>query len=173
VFTLEGSLNGLDWDGLYATNDACSAHSGVFCWQATGEGFSGDSGYLHPGGFPIRGHALRNFDVLNNVGTVSVSNGGVLEIEGSKVEIKSIAVDSASGLGTIKNAKFPKEGGTLNVAGFKEGQSALPLSFADCGGTENIAKWSLLLDGKPTVKKIAVKNGIAHVVPPGMMVLLR
>jgi autotransporter-associated beta strand protein len=173
VFTLEGSLNGLDWDGLYSTNDACSAHSGVFCWQATGEGFSGDSGYLHPGGFPIRGHALRNFDVLNNVGTVSVSNGGVLEIEGSKVEIKSIAVDSASGLGTIKNAKFPKEGGTLNVAGFKEGQSALPLSFADCDGTENIAKWSLLLDGKPTVKKIAVKNGVAHVVPPGMTVLLR
>ena len=173
VFTLEGSLNGLDWDGLYATNDACSVHSGTFCWQATGEGFSGNSGYLHPGGFPIRGHALRNFDVLNHVGTVSVSNGGVLEIEGRKVEIKSIVVDAASGLGTIKNAKFPKEGGTLNVAGFKEGSSALPLSFADCDGTENIAKWSLLLDGKPTVKKIAVKNGVAHVVPPGMTVLLR
>ncbi|MBO5940555.1 MAG: autotransporter-associated beta strand repeat-containing protein [Kiritimatiellae bacterium] len=173
VFTLEGSLNGLDWDSLYMTDSACSAYPNVFRWQSAGDEFLNNSSYCHPGGYPIRGYALRDFDVLKNIGTVSVSGGGILEIEGRKIEIKSIAVDATSEPGTIRNAKFPKEGGELNVSALKEGASAMPLQFVDCDGVENIAKWSLLLDGKSTTKKIVFKNGIVHVVPAGMMVLLR
>jgi hypothetical protein len=173
TYVLEGSLNGLDWDEVYSTNSAASVHSRTFCWQSTGYVFSPSTSVRHTGGFPVRGHALRDFEVLKNIGTVSVSGGGVLEVEGKKVEVRSIAVDVASGGGILKNVKFADRDRELDIAWGGEGEVALPLTFADCDGVENIAGWTLSVGGEPTRKKIAVKNSVVHIVAPGMTVVLR
>lgn len=173
TYTLEGSLNGLNWDELYVTNSACSPHNYTFRWQATG-GALVSSTYEHAGGFPIRGHSLREFDVLKNVGAVSVSGGGVLEIEGKRIDVKSMTVDISSGGGTIKNVKFAEQDGELDVAGITGSDTvALPLALEGCEGVESISGWSLSLDGAPSARKIGVRNGVVCVLAKGFAVMVR
>ena len=116
---------------------------------------------------------MRDFDVLKNVGAVSVSGGGVLEVEGKKIEVKKISVYVASGGGTLKNVKFADRDGELDVVWGGEGEVALPLTFTDCDGVENIAGWTLSVGGEPTRKKAVVRNGVVHIVAPGMTVVIR
>ena len=116
---------------------------------------------------------MRDFDVLKNVGAVSVSGRGVLEIEGKKIEVKKGSVDVASGGGILKNVKFADRDGELDIVWGGEGEVALPLTFADCDGVENIAGWTLSVGGELTRKKIAVKNSVVHIVAPGMTVVFR
>ena len=116
---------------------------------------------------------MREFEVLENGVAVSVSGGGVLEVEGKKIEVKRVYVDVASGGGTLKNVKFADRDGELDVAWSGEGELALPLTLNDCDGVENIAGWTLSVGGEPTKKKVAVKNGVVHIVAPGMTVTIR
>ena len=87
----------------------------------------------------------------SHVDMVSVSSNGTLRVD-SPVEARGVRCDVASGGGRVEGFSFPP-GGDLWVTGVGSGMAVLPIVFADCTGVENLAGWTLHVNGRATTSR--------------------
>lgn len=172
-YVLEGSVNGLDWDELYTTNNAPLA-SASWYWTSSNKRFNANETRANTSGYPIRGRSMRIYAVPENIGVVSVAEGATLETEGGELEISKLRVD-ATGAGTLRGFSFA-ENGTLDVVNFPVGVTVmrLPGVYDSVAGFENIGNWNLTLQGqvKPSIG-FRVTDGSIMVFRPGTQIHLR
>lgn len=184
-FTVEASLDGVTWNVL--TNvDAAAVHYDGGMWSCQGgytngeEAHTGSFANSYPNGtphykwYPVAGAPDVLPSVLDSVGTVSVSGGGVLRLEGDgDVTLSDVCVDAASG-GTIDGFSFA-ETGTLSVVNAAEsGRVDLPLAIVNATGVSNIGAWNLIVNGVATSRRklTATESGFA-LVPVGFIMVVR
>ena len=178
---LEGSADGTDWYVLYdnATtgeefpdvptpynwwlSDGISASNASHARPA-GTGFEVSTSYV-----PDDAPATQFPDGVN----VQVLNGATLTTT-APYEIKSLRVD-ASGAGTIDGFSFAESGTIDVVLGDNTSKPvALPGTYMNCSGMENIANWTIKFNGaKFAGYRAKVNNGTITVVPRGMMISFR
>ena len=183
AYSLEGSINGLQWDTLYATNDAPLA-SASWYWTSADKRFNNNEIVVSAtSGYPIRGHSLRTFSTLSDVSAISVAAGATLQIAGlaenETLPLKSgvtLTVDcgQTSAPATIRGLAFP-ETGTVNLVNVPKGGSAfVPMdTSASVGFAANVSRWTVKKDGELTKYKISASSSGISVVPPGMVILVR
>lgn len=123
-------------------------------------------------GFPIIGKADLPMP-LQNVRSVSVAAGATLRAE-TDVYIASLKV-AADGAGTLEGFTFASDG-TLDVEfdGDLPRSAVLPGSYVDCSGIENVAGWSLKVNGSLSNKyRIRASGGVIRLTPRGAVILIR
>jgi len=183
AYSLEGSINGLQWDMLYATNDAPLASSSWY-WTSADKRFNNNEIVVSAtSGYPIRGHSLRTFATLTNVSNIFVAAGATLQVAGlaenETLPLKSgvtLTVDcgQTSSPATISGLAFP-ETGTVNLVNVPKGGNVLvPMdTSASVGFTANVSRWTVQKDGEPTKYRISASASGISVIPPGIVILVR
>ena len=171
LFALEGSTDGVIWEPLFDQDiltDGTLHKNGVWYY---GDNYS--EGAAKGLKFDHTTSSRPAATVLPNVGTVSVSGGGTLRIEGEPVEIDSMEVNPLSG-GTISNVTFAANG-TLVVREIPEGSDiALPGTYQDVSGFEEIAEnWTLDAGRKSKSYQIVNRNGELHLLKKGLVLIFR
>ena len=183
AYSLEGSINGLQWDMLYATNDAPLA-SASWYWTSADKRFNNNEIVVSAtSGYPIRGHSLRTFATLTNVSNIFVAAGATLQVAGlaenETLPLKSgvtLTVDcgQTSSPATISGLTFP-ETGTVNLVNVPKGGNVLvPMdTSASVGFAANVSRWTVQKDGEPTKYRISASASGISVIPPGIVILVR
>lgn len=179
-WSLEGSVDGIHWenvnpeggDYVITTNDyPAVANDSTFV--KTNTKFTTSDTSAHLGGWSIRGMVTNSYTVLDNVGTVSVAIGAMLEIENAQAEIGSLRVDARNGGGTIRGAKFAAEG-EIDFIGYEEDIKSVAILLEGAMDTDNIANWSVRIGGvvKPAWRT-AYMNGELKIIKPGLSIIVR
>ena len=189
VASMEASVDGVNWDFVEtnATGAVVAEHEYDFSiplggsannsnrWYSDGErqvNWTPEEGTTpRPGkGFPMRSRA--GFPMpLQNVRSVSVSAGATLKTDAG-VEIRSLKVDSA-GAGTIDGFAFA-ENGTIDVIDAPRESSFLPGTYENCSGLENIAGWTLKIDGAVNSRcMVRARDGKLFFTRPGFIITFR
>ena len=125
-------------------------------------------------GFPMKPRADLPMP-LQNVRSVSVAENATLRTE-TPVTLHSLKVDSA-GAGTLDGFTFAA--GTdctldLSFAGELPSKAELPGTYVNCEGMENLAGWSVKVNGDKSHKyRVNVLNGKIIVVMRGLSVVIR
>jgi hypothetical protein len=183
---LEGSRDGIHWDMLHdmpitnSTMRCRSSNHRYYAANRTSNGANADypewpeiNNYTTTENAPeIAGATNRNINVMEGFDYVKVAEGASLVADGEGLEISSLRVDP-SGAGLIDGFSFAKNG-TLDVTEVeKSGRVELPGVYTNVSGFNNIASWSLTVDGESTKRKITIEGDTIVLVNPGMRVILR
>ena len=182
---LEGSLDGRHWTTVYdnATQDEAltTPISTYNCWISDGVAASNTS-HERPLG---KGLAVsRSYpadpepkDQFAHVESVSVAAGatlaaGTTSTANATLPLAGLTVDAA-GAGTLQGFAFAKNG-TLDVRNLPAGGMALPGTYLNCEGLENLANWQISRDGLVSSRLHAsVRNGVIYVTTPGLTLNIR
>jgi hypothetical protein len=112
---------------------------------------------------------------------ISVAVGARLAVTGGDaIELPSgikLIVDGTTGAGTLVNMVLP-ESGTLALVNVPEysGSLEMPILGENVTGLDNIANWTLSIDGVPqstSKRKCRYSNGKIVLYNPGTVVVLR
>ena len=175
-YFVDGSVDGVHWNRLSTVNALTETRS-ADCWQYAGSSFGtgGESNKEHTVACTIDSQPAAPFDVLNNVVSVSVDGGAVLECEGN-VTIPALAADMSAGCGTISNFTFAVSG-EVYLSNVPDGnEPVLPgWTFVDCTDMENIASWNVRVDGSPRSRwrAKASADGVVSILRPGTVFSVR
>ena len=168
TFSMSGSLDGIHWDVLTNVTLTSFAQSD---WSFSGGTPTADSIATHTGGCPIAGGPEGTANALEGVSSVSVAVGARLVAQGAAT-IPGLTVDAA-GAGTVDGFAFA-ESGTLDVLNLPAGGGALPGTYVNCTGFENIRNWTLTAGGNPAGKyRMSVSGDSIRIVPVGIRVVVR
>ena len=190
IATMEASVDGIHWD-LVETNSTgavVAEHEYDFSIPLGGPNGNNSNKWYSDGtsqvnwdpttgttprpgkGFPMRARA----DIptpLANVRSVSVAAGATLKTYDG-IEISKLKVDAA-GAGTIDGFTFA-ENGTIDVIDAPREPTFLSGTYVNCSGLENIAGWTLKIDGTVNAKcKVGVRDGKLYFTRPGFIVTFR
>ena len=130
-------------------------------------------------GWPLQGDSGRTWTVMPNT-PVKVASGATLRADISANEAAGAPVLnditlSAAGGGTIDGFAFAASG-TLNIENMPatSGRVDIPVSFVNATGLENVARWSLYLDGAidPTKTAMVSASGVS-IIDRGLQIILR
>lgn len=173
---LEGSVDGKTWSTCHDIDAAPWPSSGSYSSQWSFSGGGNDNKTTspashHTGGQAIVGHSEGTAFVCTNL--CSVAAGATLEAEGF-VELRGLRL-RRSGNGTFRGFSIG-EIGTLDFDGMAAGASVvtLPATFDGVTGLDNLASWSVSLNGtaKPGYS-IRIVDGQVTVMKSGLMLLVR
>ncbi len=197
IASMEASVDGVNWE-LVETNalgEVVSVHDYDFSiplgsanpgaqkgnsnrWYSDGTSqinWNPETGTTpRPGkGFPIRGRA--NIPTpLANVRSVSVAIGATLKTDAGVV-IHSLKVDAA-GAGAIDGFDFAQDC-ALDVVSAEElplRGLALPGTYVNCEGLDNVAGWSVKVNGTKSNKyRVRMRGGQVCIVPRGINISFR
>ena len=151
IYSVLGSMDGRNWDELFATNSVTYDMRSSY-WKYAGAKYTSGmtASTKHVGGQEIASAPIgyEPPQVLSDVRSVRVDAGAVLELAEGNVELSSLAVDCAAGAGTIKGFTFAAEG-TLDLvnASSIEGVADVMIDISATDGWENIAGWTLTVNG--------------------------
>ncbi len=169
IWTLEGSVDGFEWDEIDSVTNCPFSSSAQWAWGRA-KSYNVGEAAVHAGGRAINGSTNKVAHVISPDCPVSVV-GGVLKCIG-KATLANLSVD-CSGAGTIDGFDFAQEG-TLNVDGMAGDSAELPITFENAGGVENIAGWTLKVGGSETCHyRHSVSGGTIKVYKVGMRVIIR
>ncbi|MCQ2390033.1 MAG: autotransporter-associated beta strand repeat-containing protein [Kiritimatiellae bacterium] len=176
---LEGSLDGRHWTTVYdnaTQGEALTTEIPNFnCWVSDGVNASNAS-HERPIG---KGLAVsRSYpadpepkDQFAHVESVSVAAGATLT-SNATLPLAGLTVDAA-GAGTLQGFTFAANG-TLDVRNLPAGGMALPGTYLNCEGLENLANWQVSRDGTVSSRLHAyVRNGVIYVTTPGLTLNIR
>lgn len=170
AFSMEGSIDGIHWDML--TNVTLSTTKSSY-WAFKYTSYSTGTADTHTGGCPIAGGPEGTANALEGAGTsFSVAAGARLVAQGAAT-IPGLAID-ADGAGTVEGFAFA-ESGTLDVKNFPKKGGALPGTYVNCTGLENVANWTLSNGDSGRVLSswsISVKDGVITLIPPGAVLIV-
>ena len=179
-WSLEGSVDGIHWEnvnpdgGDYAitTNDyPAVAFDSRFV--KINQAWSNGLAAKHTGGWEIRGTSTNALAVLANVRTVQVDAGATLEIENAQSEISKLCVDAQLGAGTIRGAAFAANG-SIRIKGYSREKLSIPFDLSGSTDVENLADWSVTVDGKTSAGyRVCYAAGKLSVYPPGALLIVR
>lgn len=185
-YFVEASLDGCAWTRLktFEGESAPSTKNGCD-WKYSGGDVevttSSGTVLLHPNvnWDPIDPAPSAYPNVMENVGTVSVSGGATLELEpGSRpVVFDDLRVDAKAGAGSIVGFTLAQDG-TLTVENLdsKDHEVELPIDISNATDARNVSGWTLVVNGKNVTDKgwrIRSAGGKVSVIRPGMMLLVR
>lgn len=169
TFSMEGSLDGVHWEFL--TNVTSTAAKGK--WTFAASSVTADNAATHTGGCPIAGGPEGTANALEGAGSsFSVAEGARLVAQGAAT-IPGLVVD-ADGAGTVDGFAFA-ENGTLTVNNLPKNGGALPGTYVNCTGLENVANWTLSNGDSGRVLSswsISVKDGVITLIPPGAVLIV-
>lgn len=170
-FRFEGSTDGIHWDRLFDDKDDLQIPEFQPKW------FSDPTAAISYGVRQGKGYAFDDdtgLDVDHHqyaFSAVGASGNGVLDIQGDALSVSGLVVNASLPAGTISNVVFAASG-TLDVqnADISVGVPlALPGDYSQLAGVDNIARWSVTMDGEEyRSRKIAVKNGRLILMPKGI-----
>ena len=177
-FMLEGSTDGDNWHVLYnnaTEGEAFSTNPTVYnSWLSDLVSATGDN---RPEG---KGIAISSsyqpedeFVQFPNGLKAQVVSDGVLVAKGP-VTVNELTIDAASA-GTLDGVTFAQNG-TLDVvfSGEQPSKAELPGTYVNCEGMENLAGWSVKVNGDKSHKyRVNVLNGKIIVVMRGLSVVIR
>ena len=176
AYSIEASMDGVNWIGL---EDVVGAKENVTAarWNSDDTVVSHDD---RPGcGYAMDGRLCckpgeSSFDLVESV---SVDAGATLKADcadGLKLPIKGLTVDPAKGAGTIDGFAFA-ETGTFNLTSLPPGGSKYRFTLRNCTGFENVADWSVRLNGQETGKYeiVVSEDGSVTIVRKGALVIIR
>ena len=169
-FSMEGSLDGIHWDVLTNTVDATV---GANYWSFSDKKYTAGTAATHTGGCPIAGGPEGTANALEGAGSsFSVAADAHLVAQGAAT-IPGLVVD-ADGAGTVEGFAFA-ESGTLVVNNLPRKGGALPGTYVNCTGLENVANWTLSNGDSGRVLSswsISVKDGVITLIPPGAVLIV-
>ena len=161
---LEGSVDGRYWDFLDRKENPVVSKKGKYWYHSD----SADFDASNPG-FEIAEEAPAK---TVRIGSVSLQ-GGTLATD-APVEVSDLVIDATSG-GTMDGFAFA-DSGTLAVNGFMSGNDAtvLPVTFSNCTGLGNVARWSFTLNGAATTnRRVMVSRNKIRIVKLGCVLVYR
>ena len=182
-FKFEGSADGVNWVDLCVTNDLGNAYDAQR-WGSTASLGEGKREPYYPDvqdrpgkGFFFSRRAVAPIypTALVGAGPISVAGGAKLAYEGDVAPIAALSVDATGeNPGVIAGATFAGEG-TLTVTGVPSGTKCmtLPLTFADVVGLENIAGWTVIVNGRSGSFDARIVNGRIEILRHGFMLIVR
>ena len=174
-YTLEGSVDGLNWDVL-SDHDTFKEPDGRYAWRFSKEECAVGSGSKpHSGGEAIRGVPLQTYSTLSSVKSVSVAAGASLVADGDPISLPAgvtLAV-YAGGNGKLEGFVLPTTG-TVDVLDWDGESGFASLDFSGTTGWSNIDGWTVTVGGTATsrLKVKASANGLS-LVKTGMTIVIR
>ena len=172
-YSIEGSTDGFVWDELASESDA-PVPATRRVWAHTGT----KNLTSNPNAPAISGRSGRTIRVMDDVRSVSVSDGATLKLEGGgMVALKGLKVDAKASSGSIVGFSLAEEG-TLTVENVEKNQSEieLPIDLSQATDVENASAWTLFVNGKNATDRgwtVRSAHGKLTIVRPGMMILFR
>ena len=183
-YFIRASLDGFNWQTIKTVSHQKPANY-YYCQWAFSQGRE-DSYYLdkHVSAdgsaaydpLPVSPEAagLVRPNMLGNVSSVSVRKGAKLTLEAGSVPvtIKELKIDAMSG-GTISGFEFAANG-TVSVENVTDDTRELPLTVSGSTTFENVADWSLTVNGKAKPGwSISAKGGKLTLLRPGIVLIVR
>ena len=168
------SDDGIDWtqieertDQTFSISDTYNTYDNVAFVKnsANAKEFFHFTGYRHGG--------LAVVDPLS----IQVDDGATLDLlafdDGQPVD--SITIDLAVGGGTLKGGRIAANGKLTLVNAAESGANlaeALPLVFEGTLDTENLATWTLTVDGRNSHREITYADGQIKLIAPGLIIFV-
>jgi autotransporter-associated beta strand protein len=171
---IDASVDGVNWtEGVYAASNTFESRGDGWCSDK--KPISAPQPRLLSAGSTIpMGVTIGNSSVLENVESVTVSPGAVLERVGCYSPVVSkLIVDGMQGFGTISGfALAPNV--TIDIVNGFEGGRYLPVGFAGLSGFDE-ASWSFTVNGvpRPDLKFRLTKNSLKIRDSNGLMILIK
>lgn len=174
-WALLGSADGTSWDLLHEKSNYTASASYIY-WMsdlslAAGT-VSGMTPNVNPDGFAIP--AFKEDAVVPTVRSASVAAGATLASDDLVLAVDKLNFTPAEGAGTLSGFTLA-ETGTLNLTAVPSNRDlAIPYVFADCAGVDNIAGWSVSVEGavKPGWKIEKTPAGY-RIVRPGLSMVFK
>jgi len=174
AYELFGSADGIRFEHLAGTNTVdWQDWSGANLWMSDGTEYT--SGKRH--GLALERTVSKHaFGGLASVRSLEVAADAELKLVGEAVTVNGLTI-SAAGAGTVRGAFSFANSGTLSVSDFDmktRDNVVLPGSFDGATGLDNIANWSLVLNGQPVRgRSISVKDGKITISRLGFAIIVR
>lgn len=178
VFTLETSADGETWTTALAA-DNCLWTGGAAWYLGDATGGSNNRNYCpHPlpiGGYdaPCTAGFAAGAEVRVDAGaTLDLSNGATAAARA----VSSLTVDAAAGGGTVRGLAVPETGTLrlLNVASDADlVDYTVPLALPDATETANFARWTLVVNGSVSERRLAWRAGALCIPARGTVIMVR
>ena len=178
VFTLETSADGAAWTTALAA-DNCLWTGGAAWYLGDATSGSNDRNYCpHPlpiGGYdaPCAAGFAAGAEVRVDAGaTLDLSNG----VTAAARAVSSLTVDAAAGGGTVRGLAVPETGTLrlLNVASDADlVDYTVPLALPDATATANFARWTLVVNGSVSERRLAWRAGALCIPARGTVIMVR
>lgn len=178
VFTLETSADGAAWTtALAADNCLWTGSAAWYLGDATG-GSPNRTYCPHPlpiGGYdaPCAAGFAADAEVRVDAGaTLDLSNGATAAARA----VSSLTVDAAAGGGTVRGLAVPETGTLrlLNVASDADlVDYTVPLALPDATATANFARWTLVVNGSVSERRLAWRAGALCIPARGTVIMVR
>ena len=191
--SIEGSVDGLHWDNLTGGDKVVEENelpTGDNNWISAGtkNRAYGNGGAEHHE-YGVRGVTAvveqfpawslaktapdREFEVLSNCESVSVS-GGSLIADGDGVVLPSIVADCTAPAGTIDGFTLPADF-EIEVKNLSGRCATLPVSFVNCAGLANTSGWTVsgVVNGKKRAMRAVVSGSSVIVSLNGLVLTFR
>lgn len=178
VFTLETSADGAAWTtALAADNCLWTGNAAWYLGDATG-GSTKRNYCPHPlpiGGYdaPCAAGFAAGAEVRVDAGaTLDLSNGATAAARA----VSSLTVDAAAGGGTVRGLAVPETGTLrlLNVASDADlVDYTVPLALPDATATANFARWTLVVNGSVSERRLAWRAGALCIPARGTVIMVR
>lgn len=178
VFTLETSADGAAWTTALAA-DNCLWTGGAAWYLGDAASGSNNRNYCpHPlpiGGYdaPCAAGFAADAEVRVDAGaTLDLSNGATAAARA----VSSLTVDAAAGGGTVRGLAVPETGTLrlLNVASDADlVDYTVPLALPDATATANFARWTLVVNGAVSERRLAWRAGALCIPARGTVIMVR
>lgn len=178
VFTLETSADGAAWTTALAA-DNCLWTGGAAWYLGDATSASNTRNYCpHPlpiGGYdaPCAAGFAAGAEVRVDAGaTLDLSNGATAAARA----VSSLTVDAAAGGGTVRGLAVPETGTLrlLNVASDADlVDYTVPLALPDATATANFARWTLVVNGSVSERRLAWRAGALCIPARGTVIMVR
>ena len=165
ALSIDASADGMVWEEVASTNNIVHFYNGAESWLSNPDpdAWLTDNKHL---GYPQRQeHPKIPFSATHHRGTyarptprsVFVRRGATLRNESAtKIQVSGLALDK-SGMGTLQGFSLSASG-TLSVEGLADERAVtIPADFSTVSGYENLADWTLVVNGVPS-KKYAIAS---------------
>ena len=178
VFTLETSADGVAWTtALAADNCLWTGDAAWYLGDATGG--SPNRTYC-PYPLPIGGYDAPCAAGFAAGAEVRVDKGATLDLSNGATAaaraVSSLTVDAAAGGGTVRGLAVPETGTLrlLNVASDADlVDYTVPLALPDATATANFARWTLVVNGSVSERRLAWRAGALCIPARGTVIMVR
>lgn len=178
VFTLETSADGVAWTTALAADNCL--WTGNAAWYL-GDATSGaDNRTYCPYPLPIGGYDAPCAAGFAAGAEVRVDAGATLDLSNGATAaaraVSSLTVDVAAGGGTVRGLAVPETGTLrlLNVASDADlVDYTVPLALPDATATANFARWTLVVNGSVSERRLAWRAGALCIPARGTVIMVR
>lgn len=178
VFTLETSADGAAWTTALAADD-CLWTGGAAWYLGDATSASPNRNYCpHP--LPIGGYDAPCAAGFATGAEVRVDAGATLDLSNGATAaaraVSSLTVDAVAGGGTVRGLAVPETGTLrlLNVASDADlVDYTVPLALPDATATANFARWTLVVNGSVSERRLAWRAGALCIPARGTVIMVR